>query len=67
MFDVPDHPDIACALRTGYPTGHRENPVCPICGSECETIYIKDGTPIGCDECIDRKDAADYYDDMEDY
>lgn len=35
------------------------NPICPICGEECETIY-KDaqlGNIIGCDECVDALSA----------
>lgn len=37
-------------------------PVCPECGAECETLYFgRDGSILGCDECIDAKDAADYF------
>lgn len=35
MFDLPDHPDIANALRTGYPTPPREE-LCCKCGLPAE-------------------------------
>lgn len=25
MFNIPDHPDIECAMRTGYPRSHFGN------------------------------------------
>lgn len=43
--DLPDIPD----------------PVCPICGHECpETIFLQDGEVVGCENCIDAKDANDW-------
>lgn len=59
-METPDHPDIASALRTGYPSGNKDRePICPVCGDPCETIYIRQhsGTVLGCDCCIDSKDA----------
>lgn len=36
-------------------------PVCPICGRECETIYYdKYMDVVGCDECIETRDAWDW-------
>lgn len=32
MFDIPDHPDIECALRTGYPRSY----------SHCDCDYDED-------------------------
>lgn len=32
-------------------------PICPACGEECNTYYYKDGEIIGCDQCVDTKDA----------
>ncbi len=45
MSELQDHPDIASALATGYPRGHREPPVlhCADCG--CELV----GTDRACD------------------
>lgn len=36
-----------------------QNPVCPVCGQECETIYkdASNGEVIGCDQCILAVDA----------
>lgn len=53
------HPDVTSALRTGYPSGHKDRePICPVCGNECEEIY-KDrfGRHVGCDVCISTQDA----------
>ena len=36
-------------------------PVCPICGRECDTLYLdKDRDVAGCDRCITLKDAYEY-------
>ena len=36
-------------------------PVCPICGEECDTVYLDaDGDIVGCDQCISLVDAYDY-------
>lgn len=33
-------------------------PICPVCGEECDTLYVdKDGTIFGCDECVKTEDA----------
>lgn len=58
-FEIPDHPDIASAMRTGYPRGVEEKePVCPECGQPCDTIYKNnDGIVIGCDNCVSTHDA----------
>lgn len=58
MRDFPDHPAIANALETGYPTERTRLPHCPMCGEECETMY-KDrfGAYIGCDVCVKAKNA----------
>lgn len=61
MFnDIGDAPDIARCLQTGYPDGDPEYPHCPVCGSECETIY-KDihGDVFGCEECVSTRNAWD--------
>lgn len=58
MENIPEHPDIAMALRTGYPTCVHF-PVCPVCGEETDT-FIKSkisGEIIGCDNCVVERDA----------
>lgn len=61
-YDIPDHPVIQNMERTGYPDGKEPDyPTCPACAtSECTEIY-KDlyGDIIGCENCIQRKDADD--------
>ena len=53
-----EHPEITNALQTGYPNGDPKWPVCPVCGMECEEIYrSKHNTILGCNECIETKDA----------
>ena len=61
MMNAIQHPEITSAEITGYPSWRlpHEEPHCPCCGSECETIYFsdRDGTILGCDNCITVKDA----------
>ena len=57
---IPDDPIISSMERTGYPPNYGADvPRCPVCGSECETIY-KDLylTIVGCDFCIEACDAT---------
>ena len=61
MAKYSDHPDIARALRTGYPNGEPRWPHCPVCGKECERIYQdKDGYNFGCNLCVRQIDGWDY-------
>ena len=33
-------------------------PVCPVCGKECDTVYMDmEDEVVGCDRCITLKDA----------
>ena len=33
-------------------------PICPVCGEECDTVYLDiDDEVIGCDQCITLEDA----------
>ena len=59
MTQIPDAPWIREAEMYGYP---EPKPVkCPVCGEECETIYMDfDRNVFGCDECILKKDAWDW-------
>ena len=53
-----EHPEITKALRTGYPHGEPKWPICPVCGKECETIYMdRDGEIFACDECLQTENA----------
>lgn len=54
-----DHPIIENLERTGYPDGKEPTyPRCPVCGSECETIYKdRDYEIVGCDVCMNTADA----------
>ena len=39
---------------------------CPVCGTELSggsTVYIRDGEIVGCEECIETRDAADYFEE----
>lgn len=55
-----DHPDIERIERYGHVEEPRW-PRCPVCNEECETIYLNGhGEPVGCDECLESIDAADY-------
>lgn len=59
MQSFPDHPIIRNCEATGWPDGKEpRQPVCPICGQECETIYTDTlGIIEGCDGCLTAKDA----------
>lgn len=36
-----------------YPSPpEQEQPVCPICGEECYTVYLRSGEVVGCDRCL---------------
>ena len=55
-----EHPDITRANLTGYPHGEPEWPKCPICGAECETIFMDEHSEIfACDVCVQKKIAWD--------
>lgn len=60
MVSCSDHPVIANMERTGYPNGQAPvYPHCPICGAECETIYLdREKNIIGCDCCVTSADAC---------
>ena len=41
-------------------------PVCPVCGEECDTVYLDMNDEIvGCDRCINMEDAYEYLYDEE--
>ena len=45
----------------GCPTHPEPVIVCPVCGQECEDLYVVESTGdvVGCDQCIQKKDALD--------
>ena len=52
-----DAPEIRRMERFGA-LREAEEPVCPVCGAECEWIYVYRGRdPAGCDRCVQRRDA----------
>lgn len=44
-----------------YPTdeqaGYPEQPICPICGRVCDTVYKDDRDVVGCDRYLKAVDA----------
>lgn len=53
-----DHPDIERTERTGYPDEPKKWPHCPICGEECDTVYLFQGSDIvGCENCMTTESA----------
>ena len=53
-----DDPIIRSLENTGLPPWGREQPVCPVCGEGCDTIYRNaDGDTVGCNRCITAYDA----------
>lgn len=64
MSGLPDAPWIREAEMCGMPPyDEGPDPVCPICGKECETIYAdKDGDVFGCDECVKIWEAYEWCD-----
>lgn len=65
--NMPDHPVIRNMERTGYPDGRGPEPyTCPFCGEEQDYVFLDwDGVPVGCENCLKKKRAEEYYDDLE--
>ena len=53
MEQIPDAPDIARTLRTGYPDTPHFPPECPRCGDAMDTAYLIDGE-WQCAECFEE-------------
>jgi len=49
---------IRDAERNGMPCP--EPVFCPCCGKECETIYMIDCEPVGCERCIKTVSSDDW-------
>lgn len=58
---MSDHPIVESLDRTGLPPWDKgQEPICPVCGASCETIYFdRNGDAVGCDECVEARDAWD--------
>lgn len=52
-----EHPDVSKLRRFGVPAD--DNVECPMCGSEAETFYRKNGVIIGCEDCIESVDWSE--------
>lgn len=55
--DVPDHPEIACALRTGYPRPLPPHITCADCDKELygdDPVYTPDGVTV-CEDCMKER------------
>lgn len=61
MEQIPDDPRIREAELFGTPPYDDDpEPICPVCGKECETIYTQSGEPVGCDECLTLWEASEW-------
>ena len=62
MLQIPDAPWIREAELYGPPTAPEV--CCPVCGRECNEIYVyKDSDAVGCEHCVKSWDAYDWYAD----
>ena len=60
MEMIPDADYIREAEQCGIPTC--EPVYCPVCGKDCETIYMdRDGDIFACDRCIKHQDDYDWF------
>lgn len=57
-----DDPIIQSVESTGFPlwNAQKKEPICPVCGSRCSTVYKNaEGLIVGCEECVSPCDAWD--------
>ena len=63
MTNIPDHPGVSMAQRTGYGERYEEPQlVCPCCGEILEpgdTVFTQDGEVIGCEFCVSKSTAEE--------
>lgn len=53
MNGIPDHPAIANALRSGWPSGKEPAvPTCPVCHEETYETYSDEDKIVGCPNCV---------------
>ena len=63
---IGDHPDIAAAMATGYPSGQKRERVCPVCGEDLspdDTVYMNWREVIGREHCINGMAAIEIWED----
>lgn len=36
---------------------------CPVCGDECQTLFLRTHEIVGCENCIREEDAEEYYEE----
>ena len=63
---IGDHPDIARVLRDGVDCNCKYR--CPVCGEDLAydaKVYMNWREVIGCEHCIETKDAGDVWEDEE--
>ena len=52
--------------RLDPPEAEEFIPRCPVCGLECDTLYLdKDHEVFGCEQCIEMQDAYEFLCDEE--
>ena len=58
---ISDDPIVSCMERTGYaPWNQYREPICPVCGEPCETIYRDSfGYIRGCNVCMEALEASE--------
>ncbi len=39
------------------PPVEKEIPLCPVCGEACQTLYFCGDMLVGCDDCVETRDA----------
>ena len=66
MEDLRDDPIIERTERTGLAPWQKDWPVCPLCRAEASVFYVIDDEVIGCDVCVEEKDAWDWKADHHD-
>lgn len=68
MIDL-EHPEIARTNRTGYPKPIAKQQCCPKCGEDIDSetiMYVTDNfEPVGCENCVTRIGAWQYFNDKE--
>lgn len=59
-MELNNHPDIECAMRTGFASRIRDLPRCPECGEELtidDWVFVRGGEVLGCEHCIERRNS----------
>jgi len=60
---IPDAPWIREAERDGMPSPPLI--ICPLCGAECETVYVNGDMVVGCNHCVKTIDSAEWAEETE--